>query len=309
MLIHKGLFKHEDLKGNYSCIMLFSHMLEVYSETKNNKIDYSFNKSEELCMSEATYHRNKKTLMKNNFIKQLNNNKFEINLEKIKELDLIFEERQLKKEKEEQEMKEKIKTIQHSKYGSLRIVKVNDKDYVIAGDMLKILNYSHRYSPIIQRRCKVEKYFINNNEHNIIDENNILTMIQYSNSVSVSEKQEITNWLQKENVIKENKVVLSDKSETEFVSLLSEALKPFDIEGVKQFPVLNYKIDYYIPSLNIAIEYDENNHNYYSYDSQEGRQKEIEKELNCKFIRVSDEKSHGYNVGYVIKTLINLFDL
>ena len=34
-------------------------------------------------------------------------------------------------------------------------------------------------------------------------------------------------------------------------------------------------IDYYIPSLNITIEYDENGHASYKYEEHEGRQKEI----------------------------------
>lgn len=83
-------------------------------------------------------------------------------------------------------------------------------------------------------------------------------------------------------------------------------MKPFDIKGQRQYRVLKYRIDYYIPSLQIAIEYDENNHSYYSYDSEEGRQKEIENELGCRFIRVSNDKSHSYNIGLVIKNIFSL---
>ena len=54
-------------------------------------------------------------------------------------------------------------------------------------------------------------------------------------------------------------------------------------------------IDYYIPSLNITIEYDENGHASYKYEEHEGRQKEIEKELCCKFIRVTDKESDEYH--------------
>ena len=76
------------------------------------------------------------------------------------------------------------------------------------------------------------------------------------------------------------------------------------IAGIPQYPILNYRIDYYIPNLKIAIEYDENNHKNYSYEAQEGRQKEIEKELGCRFIRVSDKQSYFENV----KTVINKID-
>ena len=32
----------------------------------------------------------------------------------------------------------------------------------------------------------------------------------------------------------------------------------------------------------------------------------IEKELGCRFIRVSDKNSDEYNIGYVIKNIFNL---
>ena len=50
------------------------------------------------------------------------------------------------------------------------------------------------------------------------------------------------------------------RQEIEFINQLEKALKSFNIQGEKQFKVLSYRIDYYIPSLNIAIEYDENDH-------------------------------------------------
>lgn len=68
--------------------------------------------------------------------------------------------------------------------------------------------------------------------------------------------------------------------------------------------MLTYRIDYYIPSLNIAIEYDENNHKNYTYEQHELRQKLIERELGCKFIRVNDSNSDEYNIGQVIKGVI-----
>lgn len=100
--------------------------------------------------------------------------------------------------------------------------------------------------------------------------------------------------------------VVSTRKEIEFLDQLEESLKPFNIKGIRQYYILSYRIDYYIPSLNIAIEYDENDHKNYTYEQHEGRQKEIEKELNCKFIRVSDKNTNSYNVGLVIKDIFNL---
>ena len=94
--------------------------------------------------------------------------------------------------------------------------------------------------------------------------------------------------------------------ELEFLDMLEESLKPFNITGVRQYNILGYRIDYYIPSLNIAIEYDGNGHNHYSYEKHEGRQKEIENKLGCRFIRVTDSNSHSFNVGQVIKEIFNI---
>lgn len=100
--------------------------------------------------------------------------------------------------------------------------------------------------------------------------------------------------------------VCDGAKETNFLYELEESLKSFNIKGIRQYHVLSYRIDYYIPSLNIAIEYDENNHKNYTYEQHKGRQKKIEKELGCKFIRISDSKSNSYNIGYVIKNIFNL---
>ena len=99
-----------------------------------------------------------------------------------------------------------------------------------------------------------------------------------------------------------------NREETEFEYCLKEALKPFNLEIKTQLSVCDnkYRIDFYIPSLNIAIEYDENGHKNYSYEKHEGRQKEIENELGCRFIRVSDGNSHSFNVGQVIKEMFNI---
>ena len=111
-----------------------------------------------------------------------------------------------------------------------------------------------------------------------------------------------------------SRYILEPKNTKEynFYTTLKEALIPFGItDGEEQYSILNnkgtnFRIDYYIPSLNVAIEYDEKIHTSYTYDRQEGRQKEIEDKLGCKFIRVTDENTIGYNVGLIIKDIINI---
>ena len=104
----------------------------------------------------------------------------------------------------------------------------------------------------------------------------------------------------------DNRIEVIGRREVEFIEELELALQPFGLEGLKQYSILNYRIDYYIPKLNIAIEYDENDHKDYSYEKHEGRQLEIEEELGCRFIRVSDKHSNAYNIGLVMKEMFEV---
>ena len=101
-------------------------------------------------------------------------------------------------------------------------------------------------------------------------------------------------------------VIVWYRAEIEFIDQLEQTLEPFNIKGIQQYSVLNYRIDYYIPNLNIAIEYDENGHKNYTYEQHELRQLRIEKELGCKFIRVTDDNTHSYNVGLILKQIFEM---
>lgn len=98
--------------------------------------------------------------------------------------------------------------------------------------------------------------------------------------------------------------IVFEKKEIAFKNLLISALKGYGIDNViHQYKVMDYRIDFYIPELKIAIEYDENNHINYSYEAQELRQWKIENTIGCKFIRLSDEHSDGYNLGKIFAFL------
>lgn len=58
-----------------------------------------------------------------------------------------------------------------------------------------------------------------------------------------------------------------------------------------------------ISKLNIAIEYDENNHRYYDIEQENLREERIKKELGCDFIRVSDNKTHIENSAIVLNCM------
>ena len=98
------------------------------------------------------------------------------------------------------------------------------------------------------------------------------------------------------------------RKEIEFLTVLEKQLQVLGITRFeRQYSKLkcgNYRIDLYLPEINVAIEYDENGHRGYTYEAQELRQELIERELGCRFIRVSDDKDHVTNSAIVIRELI-----
>ena len=62
-----------------------------------------------------------------------------------------------------------------------------------------------------------------------------------------------------------------------------------------QYSALNYKIDVYFHDYKLAIEPDEKGHRDRNTDHEIKRQKALEKELNCKFIRI-DPNDKNFNI-------------
>lgn len=93
--------------------------------------------------------------------------------------------------------------------------------------------------------------------------------------------------------------------EVSFGDMLVEALKELEINVISQYIVDNYKIDFYIPKHNIAVEYDEQQHFVVTNQKKDlERQKYIEDKLGCKFIRCDYRDSDIKNVMKVVKEMI-----
>lgn len=73
------------------------------------------------------------------------------------------------------------------------------------------------------------------------------------------------------------------------INFLNNVENILNLKIHRQFSISGYFIDGYIPELNLAFEFDEiRNDTDYKKDLQ--RQKEIQKELNCAFFRVTDKE-------------------
>ena len=78
-------------------------------------------------------------------------------------------------------------------------------------------------------------------------------------------------------------------------SVLTKIMKVFASEEILlDHSVLSYKIDLYLSKHRLAIEIDENDHNDRNIDYETKRQKAIEKELYCKFIRINPDFKRIY---------------
>lgn len=189
----------------------------------------------------------------------------------------------------------------------VRVVEINGEPWLVGKDVAEVLGYARPTKTIQDHVDEEDKKSIKIVDSigrlqntPVINERGVYCLLQRSRLSNI-QKQELLSSLN----LKE-KFVLTSRKEIEFIDQLEETLKPFNLIGIRQYKINSYKIDYYIPSLNLAIEYDENDHKSYSYEAHEGRQKEIEDTLKCRFIRVTDDNTNNFNIGLVLKEMFNM---
>ncbi len=205
-------------------------------------------------------------------------------------------------------MKNELKVFKSSEFGELGLLIIDGKEYFPAKACAKILGYSDTTNAIKQHCRSVVKHNVvhpqNPNktiEINFINKEDLCLLLSKSKTITSNRKQKIISEFNKQG-FDLNLIVLTRK-EIEFLDLLEGVLEPFNYTCYRQYIVNSKRIDFYIEDLNIAIEYDENDHKHYSQEDQKKRQKMIENELGCRFIRLSDKESNAYNVGLVMKGL------
>ena len=217
----------------------------------------------------------------------------------------------------------------NEEFGEIRVIEIDNEPWFVGKDVVIALGYNlatgTSYTQYIKKYCSEEDVKNYNKETQfqyvldldykklgqkgglLINEFGIQDLISNCKTRSEYYLYSFIQWLSSKNLITP-KLSIHARKEIKFLDELEDALSPFNIKGIRQYSVIDnkYRIDYYIPSLNIAIEYDEDNHKNYTYEQHEGRQIEIEKELRCRFIRISDNNTNSYNVGLVIKEIFNL---
>ena len=92
---------------------------------------------------------------------------------------------------------------------------------------------------------------------------------------------------------------------TQEQSILTKIREIFSAEGISyQHFVLGYKIDEYFLKCKLAVEVDKRGHNDRDLESEIERQKALERELNCKFIRINPSREN-FNINNGISRIHN----
>lgn len=191
----------------------------------------------------------------------------------------------------------------------VRNINLDDEIWYVASDIAKLLGYKKAGDAVRNLHNNLHKRKIKYNtsggkqELLFIDKYALHEILSIKRDYSIEYKNKIYKLITGENFAD---FISNTSKEGEFLSILDEILSTLNLTGIHQYKVLErYRVDYYIPKLKIAVEYDENSHMNYTYENQEGRQNSIEKELNCEFIRVSDKYSNGHNIALVINTILH----
>ena len=206
-------------------------------------------------------------------------------------------------------MQNELKIFENPEFGRIRTMEINGEPYFVGKDVAEILGYKNTRDAVLKHVDDDNKRICCMNTTNgihrlvAISEVGLFQLINNSKLLTIKNKEKILTWFKSLDFL--NQISFSSRKEIEFINKLIRVLNAMKITYIQQYHIGRYKIDMYIPYYNLAIEFDENNHKNYSYESHEGRQKYIENTINCKFIRLSDTDTDEYNIGKVMKCIID----
>lgn len=177
----------------------------------------------------------------------------------------------------------------------IKVMTSNDRITVMGRDLHEFLEVGTKYQDWIARM--IERYSLIEDEDYIAIQQKVKTnnpknpaTIRTNHQLLSKKAIDLINFLIKHN----SNISRGAMFQKEFEILLEKTLDGI-VKINKQLTVLNYKLDFYIHKLNLAIEYDEEYHKYKKEDDKL-REEEIKKELGCTFIRVKKgEELEGLN--------------
>ena len=100
------------------------------------------------------------------------------------------------------------------------------------------------------------------------------------------------------------RILMSVENST--ISFICKALRHLPLTMLPQYHVGPYKVDMYIPELDLCVECDEFDHRGYNELAEEQREQEIADALSCKFLRFNPQ-SEGFDVADVLAEILRLY--
>lgn len=114
---------------------------------------------------------------------------------------------------------------------------------------------------------------------------NVCTYTGRVSSINLTEEQRDALLIKYGTPVEGKQVIHCKRKELQLGDLLQSALG--DIEILPQFSILGYRLDFYLPDYDLAVEYDEEHHSCQLRDDAI-RQHKVEKVLGCTFIRIKE---------------------
>lgn len=197
-------------------------------------------------------------------------------------------------------------------FGTVRTITINGEIWFVAKDAASILGYENTNKAILDHVDNDDKKItkMSNLKENlpdhmkstricIINKNGILSLISKSKNISSNQKDLLLDRLGLSLYIYKR-----SRKEIDFKECLIHFFSAFGYEVIHQYRVGVYYLDFFVPSINIGIEYDENNHRDYDKSKEEERENFIKKSIGCKIIRISDKHDNYYNLGIISKHIL-----
>ena len=138
-----------------------------------------------------------------------------------------------------------------------------------------------------------------------IDINGLRRFITLSNT---SNKLKFIELLQDKGYLKKEEVFEYSRKENVLMDSLYKVLKPMGYTLELQKIDNNYRLDAYVPELDLVIEYDENGHSHYDLDKEYSRELYIKNKYRH-LLRLTDFDDLMTNIGKIMKKIIEVVQI
>lgn len=202
-----------------------------------------------------------------------------------------------------------VKVFESSEFGKVRMVIIEDEPWFVGKDVADILGYYNSRDALIKHVDSEDKMItqisdlqeksldhMKGSKITIINRRGVSSLIFKSKKLSMDKKIYLAG-------IFDIPVSYFSRKEIEFKDELVDFFKSMGLSIESQYGVGRYRVDFYIPYLNLVIEYDEKEHRLYDLNLEKKREEFILNKLNCKMLRLSDRNSNAYNLGLITKEL------